>query len=45
MTAKEKEENKAPTSEASWVKKALLIFLCRVFLLFYMLLTKSGGKV
>lgn len=25
MTAKEREENKAPSSEVSWVKKALLV--------------------
>lgn len=48
MTAKEREEEKTPTSEGSWVEKALLV-VCVVgwffFSLFYMLLTKIGGEV
>lgn len=38
MTAKEREENKAPSSEVSWVKKALLVVCVGfgvVFFFFY----------
>lgn len=46
VTAQEREEEKAPTSEGSWVEKALLVVcVAGYFFLFYILLTMSGGEI
>lgn len=44
MTAKEREENKAPTSEVSWVKKALLVVWWGIFFYFTCYLPRVEEK-